>query len=113
MSESGGQTKVTNLDGHVVGEEEIAKLEITVDDVLAVDVVHPGAERRHVVACLRLRHRHATLEHVDQRLPAAVLQHDVDIVTILEMFEKLNNILVSQRAMKLDFTRNFFFVMRF
>ena len=83
------------------------------NDVLAVDVLHPGAESGHIVSCLRLRHSHAALEHVDQGLPAADLQHDVDVVRVLEVFEELDNILVSERPVQLYFSRNLLFVMRF
>ena len=66
------------------------------DDVLAMDVFHPVTQGRHVVTCFWLRHRATCLQHVYQRLPAAILQHDVDVVPILEVFEELYNIFVSQ-----------------
>ena len=82
------------------------------NDVLAVDVLHALDQLGHVVSSLGLRHRHPALEHVDQGLPGAVLQHDVDVVAVLEVLEELYHVFVSQRAVKLNFTGNFFFVMR-
>ena len=82
------------------------------DDVLAVDVLHALHQLGHVVPGLRLRHRHAALQDVDQGLPGAVLQHDVDVVSVLEVLEELYYVFVSERAVKLNFTGNFFLVMR-
>ena len=82
------------------------------DDVLAVDVLHSLHQLGHVVTSLRLCHRHPALEDVNQRLPGAVLQHDVDVVSVLKVLEELYYVFVSERAMKLNFTGNFFLVMR-
>ena len=82
------------------------------DDALAVDVLHAVHQLGHVVPGLGLRHRHPALENVDQGLPGAVLQHDVDVVSVLKVLEELYYVFVSQRAMKLNFTGNFFLVMR-
>ena len=81
------------------------------DDALAVDVLHAVHQLGHVVPGLGLRHRHPALEDVDQGLPGAVLQHDVDVVPVLEMFEELYYVFVAQRTVKLDFSRDFLFVM--
>ena len=82
-----------------MGEEE-AFLILICGDVLAVDVLHALDQLGHVVAGLRLRHRHPALQDVDQRLPGAVLQHDVDVVSVLKVLEKLYYVFVSERAMK-------------
>ena len=82
------------------------------DDVLTVDVLHPLTQGGHVVPGLRFSHRHPCLEDVDQGLPGAVLQHDVNVVPVLEVFEELYYVLVTQRTVKLDFSRYFLFVMR-
>ena len=66
----------------------------------------------HVVPGLGLRHRHPALQDVHQGLSGAVLQHDVDVVSVLKVLEELYYVFVSQRAMKLNFTGNFFLVMR-
>jgi hypothetical protein len=41
-------------------------------------------ELAHVVARLRFRDHVARLEHVHQRLPRTVLQHNVDILRVLK-----------------------------
>ena len=81
------------------------------DDVLTVNVLYPLAQGGHVVPGLRLCHRHPRLQDVHQRLPGAVLQHDEDVVPVLEVFEELYYVLVAKRPMKLDFSRDFLFVM--
>ena len=82
-----------------MGEEE-AFLILICGDVLAVDVLHALDQLGHVVAGLRLRHRHPALQDVDQRLPGAVLQHDVVVVSVLKVLEELYYVFVSERAMK-------------
>ena len=82
-----------------MGEEE-ASLILICGDVLAVDVLHALDQLGHVVAGLRLRHRHPALQDVDQRLPGAVLQHDVVVVSVLKVLEELYYVFVSERAMK-------------
>ena len=51
----GGQSKVANLDPHVVIEEEVPQLDVTVDDVPSMEVVHSQQGLLHQVADLRLR----------------------------------------------------------
>lgn len=46
----GGQPKISNLDFHVVGKEEVAQLEVTVDHSVAVQL----AESRHYLDGLAL-----------------------------------------------------------
>jgi len=102
LTEAGGQAKVANLDSHAGSEEEVAKLQVPVDDVLLVDVGHPVAQLRHVVAHLGLRHRHPRLLNVHQRLEGAILQHDVDVLRVFKVFEELDNISVSETGVELN-----------
>lgn len=102
LTKSGRQTKVTDLDSHAGSEEKVAKLQVPVDDVLLVDVGHPLAQLRHVVAHLGLRHRHPRLLNVHQRLEGAVLQHDVDVLRVFKVFEELDDISVGETRVELN-----------
>ena len=102
LTKSGCQTKVTNLDSHAGGEEEVAKLQVPVDDVLLVDVGHPVAQLSHVVAHLRLGDGHPRLLDVHQRLEGAVLQHDVNVLRVFKVFEELDDISVREAGVELN-----------
>ena len=56
LADPRGQSEVSDLDSHAGGEEEVAQLEVAVEDVLPVDVVHAVDQLGHVVADLGLRH---------------------------------------------------------
>ena len=83
-------------------KEEVTKLQVPVDDVLLVDVGHPIAQLRHVVAHLRLGDRDPRLLDVHQRLERAVLQHNVDVLRVFKVFEELDNISVRETRMELN-----------
>ena len=65
-----------------------------------MDVLHALDQLGHVVPGLWLRHRHSALQDVDQRFPGTVLQHDVDVVSVLKVLEELYYVFVSERAME-------------
>ena len=57
----GGQAEVADLEGHVPGEEHVAKLEISVQDSSPVNVPDAFANLDHEVANLWLRQHLAVL----------------------------------------------------
>ena len=54
LTKPGGQAKVADLDRHAGGEEEVAELQVPVDDLLLVDVGHALAQLGKVVLVLVL-----------------------------------------------------------
>lgn len=59
---------LTNLDLHILVEEEVAQLEIAVDDAVVVEVLAALDGLAHEVARLRLRHCLTALVQLQQRL---------------------------------------------
>ena len=50
----GGETKITDLDLHLVVEEEVAQLQISVDDAMTVEVLDSGADLVDIALDLEL-----------------------------------------------------------
>ena len=44
----GGETEITDLDLHLVVEEEVTKFQVSVDDSVAVQVLDSGTNLHHV-----------------------------------------------------------------
>lgn len=99
------QPEIAYLGIHVVIDEDIAQLEIPVDDRLRVDIdegldhlidIHSG-----LILCDTLPPFHQIL----QRVITAVLQQYVHILPILERLYELNNVLMFERTMDLNFNQ--------
>ena len=69
-----------------------------------VDILHAKDELVDVVASLDLMKALATLDQIRQRLVAADIEHDVDILFVLKVSVEARNIFVVKCAMNLDFT---------
>lgn len=61
-----GQTKVANFDVHVRVKEKVAKLEVTVDDLVGVHIVAGTNELNHKKAGLWLSEDATTVEHAHE-----------------------------------------------
>ena len=72
--QTGGQTKVSDLDVEVLVQEEIAQLEVAMDDVDAVHVSDGVQELLYVVLDLRLRESLPPLDHFVHGLVLAQLE---------------------------------------
>ena len=64
----GSQSKVPNLDLHIVCQEHVPQLEVPVYDAPSMDVGHALRQLVDVVAHFRLGEGMAVLHHVHQRL---------------------------------------------
>lgn len=58
----------TYLDFHVVVEEDVPQFQVSVDDLVAVQIMDPFQQLGHVVASLRLRDRLPALVQLQQGL---------------------------------------------
>ena len=62
------KSKITYLHDHVFGEEHVTKLEIAVNDLLRVDVLHSLDELPHEITDFGFRQRDSVLQDVNQAL---------------------------------------------
>lgn len=60
--------KITNLEIHVIIQEEIAQFQISVDDSVVVQILDSLQQMDHVVTCLGLSHSFTTLMQLQQGL---------------------------------------------
>mmetsp|Transcript_24372 Transcript_24372/g.70101 ORF Transcript_24372/g.70101 Transcript_24372/m.70101 type:complete len:311 (-) Transcript_24372:1790-2722(-) len=100
--QAGGETKVSDLDVEVLVEEEVAELEVAVDDVDVVHVADGVEELLHVVLDLRLRESLPSLDHFVHGLVVAQLEKDVAVDLVLEEVLVLADIVVFEAAVDLD-----------
>jgi hypothetical protein len=68
--DNGGEAKVAHADGEVAREEEVAQLQVAVDHVTLVEVLHGRQQLQHKVRHLGLGQALAPLHQLSQRLDA-------------------------------------------
>ena len=101
----GGQSEISNLERHVVSKEQVSQLEVAMDNLLGVDVLDGLHQLVDVVAGLDLVKLLAALNQVCQGLIRADVQHDVDILLVLEVAIEADDVLVIKRPVNLNLTR--------
>ncbi len=67
----GRKTEISNLEAHAVSEEQISKLEVAMNDLARVHVLHGSHELVDVVTSLNFVKTLATLDQVRERLIGA------------------------------------------
>ena len=95
--------KVTDFDIHVRIEKEVAKFQITVDDLMGVHIVTCTDELDHEESGFGFSEATATTEHVHERATGAKFERHVDVGLIFKTFLETNNIGVLQGLVDLDF----------
>lgn len=101
--ELGGQPEVADLEIHVLVEEDVAHLEVPVDDPIAVHVLEGRDDLEHEVPGLLDGELLPLLDHLAECFVNAELQDDVDVLGVLEDAVELDYVLVVQGFMNLDF----------
>ena len=91
----------------MVSKEQVSKLEVAMDDFLGVDVLDGLDQLVDVVACLDLVKLFAALNQVCQGLIGADVEHDVHILFVLEVSIEADDVLVIERPVNLNLTREF------
>ena len=103
----GGKSEISNLECHMVSKEQVSKLEVAMDDFLGVDVLDGLDQLVDVVAGLDLVKLLAALNQVCQGLIGADVEHDVHILFVLEVSIEADDVLVIERPVNLNLTREF------
>lgn len=100
----GSEAKISNLKLHPLSEEKVSKLEISVDNLVLMNVFHALNELLDVVTSFKLVQTLASSHQVTKRLIVANIEHNVDVVFVFEVTIEANDVFVAERAMDLDFT---------
>ena len=98
----GSQTEITNLDLHLVVEEQVAELQISVDDTVTVQVLHDRAELVHVALDLKFVKSLPSSQKLVQLLVLTQLEKNIDVLCILEEVFEADDVVVVERSMDLD-----------
>ena len=88
----------------MVSKEQVSKFEVAMDNLLGVDVLDGLHQLVDVVAGLDLVKLLAALNQVCQGLIGADVQHDVDILLVLEVAIEADDVLVIERSVNLNLT---------
>ena len=100
--EFGGQSEVTELDLHLVVDEEVAEFDVAVDDAVRVQEAQGVDDLFGVALDLELVQPLAPLQQFVQTLVCAELQEDVDALAVFEEVDELRDVLVLDRAVNFD-----------
>ena len=101
--ELGRQTEVTDLDLHLVVKEEVAELEISVDDAMTVKVFDCRTDLIDVTLDFELVEALPTAQQLVQRLVLAQLEENIDVLCVLEEVFEADDVVLVEGAMDLDF----------
>ena len=102
LFDQGGKTKVTDFDIHVSVEEEIAELEVSVDDLMGVHIVAGADDLDEEKTCFRLGIPFAATKHIHHTAVVAELKSHVHVFVIFKTFLEANDIGVLERAVEFD-----------
>lgn len=92
--ELSGETKVTNFNFHLVIEEEVAELQVSVNHAMRVQVLYRRADLHHVALDFKFVETLSSAEEFIQALVLAQLQQDVDVLSILKEVLEPDDIVV-------------------
>jgi hypothetical protein len=99
-----GETKVSQFDLHLIVEEQVAELEISVDHTVGVQVLERVDHLLGVALDLELVQALAPLQKLVHALVLAQLEQDVHILTVFKEMKKLGNIWMLDRPVNFDLT---------
>lgn len=97
------ESKVANFDIHVRIQEEVAKFEITMDDLMRVHVVTSSNKLNHEESSLRFGEAAAAAKHIHERTAGAQLQRHINIGLIFKTFLEADDIWMLEGLVNLNF----------
>ena len=98
------KTEVTYLDLHLVVEEQVTQLKVTMDDSVTVQVLDGIANLDNVALHLELVQSLSSSQKLVERRRRAHFEQDVHVLGVFEEVLEADDILVMQTAMNLDLT---------
>ena len=100
----GCQTKITDLDLHLVIKEQITQLEISMNDSVGVQILNGITNLNNIALNLEFMQSSSPPQKFIQGLTLAEFQDNVDIFSILEEMLEPHNVRMMERSMDLDLT---------
>ena len=97
-----GETEITNLDLHLVVQEQVTELQISVNDTVAVQVFNSGADLINVALDFKFVQSLPSPKQLIQRLVLTEFKEDVHVLCVLEEMLESDNVVVMERSMDLD-----------
>lgn len=100
-----GQPEVAYLGVHLVVDKNVAQLQVAMDDPCLMNIRKGLDDLADVRAGLELCQSFPSLDQILEGVVATVLKEDIDVLSVLEGFEELHDVLVLETAMDLDFNK--------
>ena len=91
-----GETEVTDFDLHLVVQEEVTQLQVTMDDSVAVKVLHRSADLVDIALDFELVEALTATEELVKGLVLAQLEENVDVLGVLEEVLEANDVILMQ-----------------
>lgn len=101
--ELGGKTEITDLNLHLVVKEEIAQLEISMNDAMTVEVLDGGTDLVYVALNFEFVEALASAEQLVEGLVLTQLEQDVDVLGVLEEVFETDDVVLVKGAVNFDF----------
>lgn len=98
-----GKAKITKLENHVITKEEVSEFEISMDDLIRVEVLECVNDLEHVDLRFEFRDALTSLDEFVERLVRAELEKNVHVFCVFENMFELHDVLVMETLMDFDF----------
>ena len=101
--DEGGETEVAYFDVHISVEEDVAKLEVAMNDLVVVHILACANELDHEEASFRFCEAPSTTEHVHEGAIVAELEGHVHVLFVLKAVFEVNDVGVFEGLVDFDF----------
>lgn len=102
--EFGSKTEITYLYLHSVVQEQVTKLEISMDDSVTVQVLDSAAYLIQIALYLDLVESLTSPQQLVERLVLAELKQNVNVLSVFEEMLEADNMVVMEGTVNLDLT---------
>jgi hypothetical protein len=100
--ELGSQTEVTQFDLHFIIDEQIAQLQVSVNDSVGVQVLQSTDDLHGVALDLQLVKSFPAFEKFIETVVGAQFKQDIDILHVFEKVHKLSHVHMLHRPVDFD-----------